>query len=75
MHASLISVDVADTLFRDRSRFSADGIALPMRVSKTTWPRAYATERPGSGLKNRFGRRHCVRNNPVTRDGRVRVGA
>jgi hypothetical protein len=58
---SSISLDVADTLSdtlpRDHSRFFADGIAVPMPGSNTTRPSVDATERTGTGLKNRADQR------------------
>jgi hypothetical protein len=55
--ASLISLGaddtLSDTLCRDHSRFFGDGIAVPMPGSNTRRRSANATERAGSGLKNR----------------------
>jgi hypothetical protein len=59
-HDSLISLDgadiLSDTRFRGHSRFSAEGIAVPLPGSNATRPFAYAAGRAGSGLKNRKDR-------------------
>ena len=56
-HASVIWLDVADTLsdtlFRDHAQCSADGIAVPMPGLKTTRPSTDTRELTGDELKNR----------------------
>jgi hypothetical protein len=58
--ASLISLDIADTLsdtlFRGHSRFSADGIALPTPRLEAKQSSTDTVELTGGGLKNRADR-------------------